>query len=100
MAPVPPPPEPPIWRSVAEPVRVTVCDFEASLSLIVKVPERAPDAVGAKSTAIEQLEAGATLLQLLVCEKSPVIEMLDTTSEPSPVFERVTLWGADVVLTN
>src|ERR1700760_1260750 len=73
-----PPPVPPgtICTSVPVPPRLTVCSTVTLLSLIASVPLRTPAALGSNVTAIEQLEPGATVVQLFVCEKSPVIVTL------------------------
>src|SRR5580700_7226747 len=86
--------------SVAVPFSITVCDFEASLSLIVRVPVRLPTAVGVKTTAIEHFILGAILVQLSVCEKSPLITTLETTRVVLPLFWIVTFCALDLMVTS
>ena len=49
-------------KSVALPVRATLCGLPIALSVIVSEPVRLPLVVGAKVTLKVQLAAGATVL--------------------------------------
>jgi hypothetical protein len=86
---------------VPVPVKLTVWVLPAApllLSVTVNVPVRAPAAVGVKVTLMVQESPTATLLpQLLVWEKSPVMETLATASAALPVLLRVTVCAALVV---
>jgi hypothetical protein len=63
-----------------------------ALSVIVKVPVRAPVAVGVKVTLTVQLAPVPALLpQVLVWEKSPLAVMLEMAREALPVLVRVTV---------
>jgi hypothetical protein len=68
--------------------------------LIASVPFRTPAALGLNVTVIEQLEPGATVVQLFVCEKSPVIVTLPINSVVLPLFEMVTFCAAGEVPTS
>jgi hypothetical protein len=58
---------------------------------MVSVPVRVPPAVGVKTTLMVQLPPPLTLLpQLLVCEKSPLVEILAIERAADPVLLRVT----------
>jgi hypothetical protein len=70
-----------------------------ALSENVSVPVLAPVVVGVKLTLIVQFFPAATELpQVLVCEKSPAIEILRVKSA-EPLFVRVTFLTGLVVLT-
>jgi hypothetical protein len=74
------------------PVRVAVCGLFVALSVTTTVPERVPVAVGVNTTLIAQVAPAATELpQVLVCEKSPVVETLVMASGPAPVLVSVTV---------
>jgi hypothetical protein len=86
------------------PVRLTDCGLLEALSVMLSLPDRAPEAVGLKVTLMLQLAPAATELpQVLVCAKSllfvPVTAMLARLSGALPVFERVTDCAALVVPT-
>src|SRR5271154_3384628 len=70
-----------------------------SLSLICNVPKRVPATDGLKMTEIAQFAKGATVEQLFVCEKSPLVATLETTSGVVPLFVNVTFSAAEVVPT-
>jgi hypothetical protein len=76
------------------PVKLTVCWLPATppeLSVTVSVPVRVPLAVGVKTTLMAQLPPTLTLLpQLLVCEKSPLVEIVAIERAADPVLLRVT----------
>src|SRR5258708_23087297 len=72
------------------PASATVCDLVGSLSFTVRAPARFPAADGRKTTEMEQVPPGATVAQLLVCEKSPPVVMPETVIGAVPMFERVT----------
>src|SRR5258708_13194166 len=87
------------------PASATVCGLVGSLSFTVRAPARFPAADGRKTTEMEQVPPGATVAQLLVCEKSPPVVMPETVIGPVPIFERVTpcddedgptIWAANV----
>ena len=60
------------------------------MSVTVMEPVREPVAVGVKVTLIVQDELAARLVpQVLVCEKSPPMAMLEIVSVALPVLERV-----------
>ena len=66
----------------------TVCGAPLALSVMVRVPVRAPPAVGVKVTEMAQLAAAATLdPQVLVSAKSPVatIDVMLNAAEPLSV---------------
>jgi len=91
--------------AVPVPVRLTACGLPLALSAIVRVPLRAPLALGANVTLIAQLApAPSDVPQLLVCAKSPafvpLITMLPIESAAPPVFESVTPLAALVVPTS
>jgi hypothetical protein len=86
------------------PVRLTDCGLPEALSVMLRLLDRVPDAVGVNVTLMVQFAPAATELpQLLVCAKSPlfvpVTAMLVRFSEALPVFERVTVCAALVVPT-
>ncbi len=86
------------------PVRLTDCGLPEALSVILRPPDRVPEAVGVNVTLMVQFAPAATELpQLLVCAKSPlfvpVTAMLVRFSEALPVFESVTVCAALVVPT-
>jgi hypothetical protein len=70
------------------PVSNEVCGLPFSaLSAIVSVPVRVPVVVGEKAMFSVQLApAVRDVPQLLVCEKSPEIEMLEILSVPVPLL--------------
>jgi hypothetical protein len=70
--------------------------FSAS-SLIVSVPVRVPVVVGVKETLTVQVPPAATTPQLLVCEKSPEIEILETLRGAVPLLVTVMACGTLVV---
>jgi|GEM_PF-4097838 len=82
------------------PVRVTFCGLWKSLSAMLKVPVRAPVAVGVKVIVTTQLAPAATgLTQVLVCAKSPVVATAPMFSGILLVLVRVNFSGALVVPT-
>ena len=77
------------------PVRLTCCGLPPALSVIFRVAERLPLAVGVKVTVNVQLAPAATEVpQLLVCVKSPgfcpVIPTPAMDNGEVPVFVSVT----------
>jgi hypothetical protein len=81
------------------PIRLTVCGLPAA-STIVRIPVRDPIAVGEKLTLIMQLAPAANVgPHVLVCRKSPLVEMELMPREPVPVLVNVTAWGELVVPT-
>ena len=83
-------------KSEPTPERFTVCGLPWALSLIVRLPLRLPEAVGANVTSIVQLELAAKLVgQLLTWAKSPVIWSVPTVKGALPVFLRITACAAE-----
>jgi hypothetical protein len=77
------------------PVRPTVCGLLMALSVIVSELVRLPPAVGLNVTLIVQPDAGATLAQVFVCEKSPPARaMLVKASGALPTLVSATAPGA------
>lgn len=70
------------------PVNDAVCGLPlAALSAIVSAPVRVPVVVGVKATFSVQLAPAARdVPQLLLCEKSPVIEMLEMLKAAVPLL--------------
>ena len=82
------------------PLKATLCGLPVALSAIDSVPVRVPVAVGMKVTDTVQLAPVARLLpQLLVCEKSPVVETEVMLRLADPLFVTVTVCAALVVFT-
>jgi hypothetical protein len=84
------------------PVRLTDCGLPEALSVMLRLLDRVPGAVGVNVTLMVQFAPAATELpQLLVCAKSPlfvpVTAMLVRFSEALPVFASVTVCAALVV---
>jgi hypothetical protein len=73
--------------AVPVPVKLAVC--VPALSMTVRVPVRAPMALGVKVTVMVHLPAAATEGQVLVVAKSPLADMLVAVSTAVPVFLRV-----------
>src|SRR5579864_3842563 len=75
-----------------------VCGLPLSASsLTVRVPVRVPVAVGVKEMLIVHVPPTATTPQLLVWEKSPEIEMLETLRDAVPLLVTVMACEALVV---
>jgi hypothetical protein len=93
---------------VPVPVSGTVCVGGVALSVMVKVPVRAPAAVGVNVTLITQFAPAASVAGLigqavapvLVCAKSPNAAMELIVRGPVPVFVSVTVCAALVVLSS
>jgi len=87
---------------VPEPDRPTVCGLVLALSVKVKVPVRAPKAVGVNVTEIVQVAPAANVLggngQFDVCTKSPEAEIPEIVSATAWLFFRVMLFALLVVL--
>ena len=85
------------------PLNCTVCGEAEELLLTLRVPERAPRAVGAKVTEIIQLDPTAKILGEIghfeVCLKSPETEILLITSGTVALLVKVTVLGLLVVPT-
>lgn len=73
--------------AVPVPVKLAVC--VPALSMTVRVPVRAPIALGVNVTVMVHLPAAATEGQVLVVAKSPLADMLVAVSTAVPVFLRV-----------
>jgi hypothetical protein len=89
-------------RGLAKPTpsKATAWGLEATLSVILKTPVRAPAAVGAKVTEMVQTPPAVRLgRQLFVVAKSPPAEMLNMLSATFPRFASVTVMAALVVPT-
>ena len=76
------------------PVRLTCCGLPPALSVMFKVAERLPLAVGVKVTPNVQLAPAASVApQLLVCAKSPgfgpATAIFVITNRECPLFLRV-----------
>src|SRR6267143_1582181 len=89
-------------KSQPVPVNGTVCGLPPALSVIVSVPVRAPNAVGANVTLILQFAPAAKVAPqaLLEIAKLPeaVIELIVRVA--LPLFVRVTVFAALVVVSN
>src|SRR6267378_6356778 len=91
-------------KSQPVPVNGTVCGLPPALSVIVSVPVRAPTAVGANVTLIMQFapaarEAGS-VPHVFVSTKSPEAATVLIVNVLVPVFVRVTVFAALVVVSN
>lgn len=84
----------PSAKSWPVPLKLTVCVLPVELlllSVMLKLPVKAPPASGVKLTLIVQEPlAGTVLPQLFVCAKFPLVAMLATVSARLPVLESVT----------
>ncbi len=77
-----------------------MCGPHKASSLMVSVPLLAPPAVGVNVTLMEQVAPPGRLApQLLVCWKSPLVEMLVMVKGAAPVLRTFTVFGALVVPT-
>ncbi len=77
------------------PESATVWGLLGSLSTMLKVPVRAPVAVGVNVTLTVQVVSEGTLVpQLLVCAKSPVVVTLLMAKGPEPVLVRANVRNA------
>ena len=96
---------------VPVPVRLTVCGLPPALSVMVKVPVRAPATVGVNVTLIVQVFdpavagkvvglIGQAVAPVLVSAKSPDAAMELIVSAAFPVFVSVRVCAALVVLIN
>ena len=70
--------------------RIT-CGLFEPLSVTVRAPRRGPVVVGVNFARIEQFPEATMVVQLLVCEKSPVTPTFVTDSELVPAFVTVTV---------
>ena len=85
-------------KSGPVPDRDDVCGFPVALSVIVRLPLRAPSAVGVKVTEIVQLfPAARPDPQLLLWAKSPSAVMVEIVKGMDPVFDRVMAFAELVV---
>jgi len=86
---------------IPEPDRLTACGLPPrASSAIVTIPVRLPVVVGLNATLSKQLAPAARAVpQLLVCEKSPLMEMPEISSIASPALVSVKDKGALAVLT-
>ncbi len=79
---------------VAVPASATVCGLPLALSVMVRVPVRAPSAVGLNVTVIVQLAPAATLApQVFAWLKSPLTPMLVMFNAAVPVLLSVIVWS-------
>jgi hypothetical protein len=77
------------------PVRDAVCGLPEALSETLRLPLRAPLAVGVKLTVIPQFAPPARLVpHVFVWLKSPLADTLKMLSAMEPVFVRVACWEA------
>src|SRR5262245_28157805 len=82
------------------PERATVVGLFVALLVMVRVPVRAPAAVGRKLTlTVQDAPAAIEVPQELVWLKSPVTETPDTDAAAVPVLVTVTVCAALVVLS-
>ena len=73
------------------PLSVACCGLPLALSVMLRVPVRLPRAVGVNVRLMVQLALAARLAgQLLVCAKSPLLEMPLIFSAALPVFFTLT----------
>jgi hypothetical protein len=85
----------PAPAAVPVPLKATVCGEPAALSVMVRVPVRAPLAAGVNVTEMVQLAPAATLdPQFWVSAKSPDAEMELIANAAEPEFVSVTVWAA------
>jgi hypothetical protein len=78
----------------AFPFSLTTCGEYEELSVIVRVPDRMPAAMGAKTTSIPQLDPAASAPpQVLVCIKSLLVVIPVKTRLAELMFVRVTCEG-------
>jgi hypothetical protein len=88
---------------VPVPDNATVCGLLGELSVIVRVPVRAPTWVGVKTTSILQFLPAAKVLPqgfgLVVSAKSPLAAMLLILSVEVPVLVSVTTFFGPVAPT-
>jgi hypothetical protein len=78
-------------KSSPVPAKGSVCGLPGALSVTLRVPLRAPPAVGVNVTLIVQLLPAARLVpQPLVAAKSPLAAMLVMDRAALPVLVRVT----------
>lgn len=94
---------------VPVPVSGTVCGLPAALSVMVKVPARAPSAVGVNVTLILQFAPAASVAGLIGQAVAPVLvsakslgagmEMVLIVRGPVPVFVSVTICAVLVVFS-
>src|SRR3981189_2190998 len=91
-------------KSQPVPVNGAVCGLPPASSVTVSVPVRAPNAVGAKVTLIVHVPAAAKVAglsgQVFVCAKSPETAIEVMVNATAPVFVRVTVFTALVVVSN
>ena len=88
-------------KSQPDPVRGTARGLPLALSVIVSVPVRDPITVGVNVTLMAQVAPAATLApQVFVWAKSPVTTMEVIARAVLPLFVRVTLCAALVVVRN
>ena len=91
--------------AVPVPIKLTPCGLPPALSASVRLPDRAPAAVGVNATAMTQLlpvASGALIVQvvpLAATEKSPVATILVKLRDAAPLLVTVTGFGALVVPT-
>lgn len=89
--------------NVPVPLKVAICGLLEALSTTVRVPVRAPSAVGVKVIVIVQPVSFARVCgaigQLFVCAKSPVTAIDETLSGTPCRFLKAILCAALVVLT-
>ena len=91
--------------AVPVPIKLTTCGLPLALSVSVRLPERAPAAVGVNARSITQLllvATGALIVQvvpLAATEKSPVATILVKLRDAVPLLVTVTGVGALVVPT-
>jgi hypothetical protein len=88
--------------AVPVPDKDAVCGLPPRVSLAIEsIAERLPDAVGVNVTLILQMVLGARAVpHVVLCAKSPLIEIELMLSVALPAFVSVMVWAALVVPTN
>jgi hypothetical protein len=84
------------------PVRAATCGEPAALSVMVRVPERPPVALGVNVTFTEQVASGASdppqfVTGTVVAAKSPLAATEEIVNVPEPVLVTIMLRAVDVV---
>jgi hypothetical protein len=79
-------------KSTPVPLKDVICGLPLNASSVtVSAPVRVPVAVGVKAKVkVQWAPAAKVAPQLFVCEKSPLMEMLETFNVASPLFVSVT----------
>ena len=87
-------------KSVARPVRETICGLSEALSTMTRFPDKLPAAEGVNVTVTEQLPPPVTLApQLLLALKLLLALIEEIASVPLPLVARVTVCAGLVLPT-